>query len=101
VTGPFAVGSWKLPVAPGLKFDCVEFCVEPPPLPPHAARESNPTEDRATNGVLSLMYSCLSLTDRPDETLRGGARGHGVAVGEVMTPSSREPAVHRLRISSE
>ena len=57
VTGPAAFLSWKFPVAPGLKFAGVSELGVEPPLPPHAARASSPTEDRATNGVLSLIYA--------------------------------------------
>ena len=59
VTGPLAFASWPLPVAPGLKFEGAPSGVGLPPLPPHAARASSPTEDRATNGILSLMYAAF------------------------------------------
>ena len=58
VTGPLAVLSWMLPVAPGLKFDGVSpTWPELLPEPPQAASVSRPTEERATSGVFSLMYA--------------------------------------------
>jgi hypothetical protein len=51
------------PVSPPLNVEDPDGPLEVP-LPPQAARASSPTEDRATNGVLSLMYA--PFTDRFD-----------------------------------
>src|SRR5205814_4120063 len=55
-----AVGFCPLPVSPPLNDGLDDGPLEEP-LPPHAARARSPTEDRATNGVLSLM--CAPFAD--------------------------------------
>src|SRR5512133_737227 len=56
VTGPLAFSSLPLPVSPPLTGGLLVGGPEDP-LPPHAARASSPTDDRATSGVLSRMYA--------------------------------------------
>src|SRR3954468_13672714 len=89
VTGPWAVGSWKLPVLPGLKLEGVSpVAPEPLPEPPHAARASKPTEDRATSGVLSLMYTRLSMNCQSRRALAE------VHQGPSTRSARHDPALH-------
>jgi hypothetical protein len=77
-----AFGSWKFPVAPGLKFVGVSPALLFVPLPPQAARASSPTEDRATNGTFSLMYAPFADV-RPDDDSPSGAPGSARAVAQA------------------
>src|SRR6188472_3964700 len=100
VTGPLALAFWPFPVSPPLK-DGVDDGPLEEPVPPQAASASSPTEDRATNGILSLIYAPFadsSVQRRLAERVHRGAPARSAWAGPLVP---REPAVRRESMSAE
>jgi hypothetical protein len=101
LTGPFAFGFIAFPVSPPLNDEDADGPLEVP-LPPQAARARSPAEDRATNGVLSLMYAPFTDSSTRRRLAEWCTRaGRAVARAGPRSPGNQPIIAVQYRLNNE